>query len=122
MVTDVTVIVGDTVIAESLPVDQVLITEEDLPEPKSITSDDLSSVIENFDLSTSIILPIVTSDTCDLIDDFVAESGLETVPIQLGKCTPKIQVEDVKPVETIADIQIEPTGIACRNYRLAVKA
>ena len=110
LVTDVTVIVGDSIIVEDLPVDEILITVNDLPEPKNITLEDLTSVLKDIDLTSSIILPIVTTDTCDLIDDFVRTSSIETLPVQLGDCPPKIQIEDAQTVDTISDVKIEPEG------------
>ena len=110
LVTDVTVIVGDSIIVEDVPVDEILITVDDLPEPENITIEDLTSVLKDIDLTSSIVLPIVTTDTCDLIDDFVRTSGIETLPVQLGDCPPKIQIEDAQTVDTISDVEIEPEG------------
>lgn len=110
LVTDVTVIVGDSIIVEDLPVDEILITVDDLPKPKNITLEDLTSVLKDIDLTSSIVLPIVTTDTCDLIDDLVKTSGIETLPVQLGDCPPEIQIEDAQTVDTISDVKIEPEG------------
>ena len=109
--TNLTVVVGSTVVAINQQPDEIEITEELLQDVQSATvaASDIVEKLASIDISLedNVIIPIVTSNNVDTIDELVQQSDAQFTPIQIGEIpTESIIDTGTEPIVSLSDIAI----------------
>jgi len=111
--TNVTVVVGSTVVVNNLEPDEIEITEE-LLAPVAAEPASATNIIENLQnneivLEHSVVIPIVTASNIDTIDSLASEvsSDVSFSPIQIGEIPIEpIIVTESEPVLSLSDVAL----------------